>query len=169
MAKRRKVSNKGRKTSNPSFEKKEKKESSMGREVASYVIIIVVGIILAQHLNVVVSGSMEPVFYRGDVVVVEKTNLFGLGLQEVNPSDLKVGDIIIYQATWFPEPVIHRIISVQTGEDGQTYYVTKGDNNPQADPALVSTSQVQAKVVSIGDQPLIIPKIGYITLWIRGL
>jgi len=118
---------------------------------------------------VVVSGSMEPVFYRGDVVVVEKTNLLGLGLQEINPSDLKIGDIIIYQATWFPEPVIHRIISIQTGADGQTYYVTKGDNNPEADPALVSASQVQAKVVSIGNQPLIIPKIGYITLWIRGL
>jgi signal peptidase I len=143
------------------------KSSSMGKEIASYVIIILVGIILAQHLNVVVSGSMEPVFYRGDVVVIEKTNLFGI--QEVNPTDLKVGDIIIYNATWFPEPVIHRIISIQTGSDGQTYYVTKGDNNPKPDPSLVSTGQVQAKVVSIGNQPLVIPKIGYITLWIRGL
>jgi len=139
----------------------------MSREIASYVIIILVGIVLAQHLNVVVSGSMEPVFYRGDVVVIEKTNF--LGIQEINPSDLKVGDIIIYQATWFPEPVIHRIVSIQKGSDGQTYYVTKGDNNPKPDPSLVSTSQVQAKVVSLGNQPLIIPKIGYITLWIRGL
>jgi len=143
------------------------KSSSIGKEIASYVIIILVGIILAQHLNVVVSGSMEPVFYRGDVVVIEKTNLFGI--QEVNPTDLKVGDIVIYNATWFPEPVIHRIISIQTGSDGQKYYVTKGDNNPKPDPSLVSTGQVQAKVVSIGNQPLVIPKIGYITLWIRGL
>jgi signal peptidase len=110
---------------------------------------------------------MEPVFYRGDVVVIEKTNF--LGFQEINPSDLKVGDIIIYSATWFPEPVIHRIISIKKGSDGKTYYVTKGDNNAQADPSMVSTSQVQAKVVSLGNQPLVIPKIGYITLWIRGL
>jgi signal peptidase I len=162
MAKRRKVNTKAKTPESPS-----KGKSSMGREIASYVIIILVGIILAQHLNVVVSGSMEPVFYRGDVVVIEKTNF--LGLQEINPSDLKVGDIVIYNATWFPEPVIHRIISIQTGSDGQTYYVTKGDNNPKPDPSLVSTSQVQAKVVSIGNQPLVIPKIGYITLWIRGL
>nr|WP_048073876.1 signal peptidase I [Methanobacterium formicicum] len=139
----------------------------MWREIASYVVIILVGIVLAQHLNVVVSGSMEPVFYRGDVVVIEKSNF--IGLQEINPSDLKVGDIVIYNATWFPEPVIHRIISIQEGSDGQKYYVTKGDNNPKADPSLVSVNQVQAKVVSIGNQPLVIPKIGYITLWIRGL
>jgi len=163
MAKKRNPNTKTKKSKSSPHEK----STSMSREIASYVIIILVGIVLAQHLNVVVSGSMEPVFYRGDVVVIEKTNF--LGIQEVNPSDLKVGDIIIYQATWFPEPVIHRIISIQTGSDGQTYYVTKGDNNPKPDPSLVSTSQVQAKVVSLGDQPLIIPKIGYITLWIRGL
>jgi len=145
----------------------EGKKTSTGREIASYIIIILIGIILAQHLNVVVSGSMEPVFYRGDVVVIEKANF--LGLQEVNPETLKVGDIVIYQATWFPEPVIHRIISIQKGSDGKTYYVTKGDNNPRPDPALVSTEQVQAKVISIGNQPLVIPKVGYITLWIRGL
>jgi signal peptidase I len=162
MAKKRKRN----KNTNQTPKSKEK-STSMGREIASYVIIILVGIILAQHLNVVVSGSMEPVFYRGDVVVIEKTSLFGI--QEVNPTDLKVGDIVIYNATWFPEPVIHRIISIQKGSDGQTYYVTKGDNNPKPDPSLVSTGQVQAKVVSIGNQPLVIPKIGYITLWIRGL
>ncbi|MBW4256368.1 MAG: signal peptidase I [Methanobacteriales archaeon HGW-Methanobacteriales-2] len=163
MAKKRKTNT----TTKTPKSSSDDKSTSMGREIASYVIIIIVGIVLAQHLNVVVSGSMEPVFYRGDVVVIEKTNF--LGIQEVNPSDLKVGDIIIYQANWFPEPVIHRIISIQTGSDGQTYYVTKGDNNPKPDPSLVSTSQVHAKVVSLGNQPIIIPKIGYITLWIRGL
>ena len=48
------------------------------REIISYVAIIVIGIILAQHMNVVVSGSMEPVFYRGDVVVIEKTDFLGI-------------------------------------------------------------------------------------------
>ena len=133
--------------SSPSSEAKE----GGWKEIASYVIIILVGIVLAQHLNVVVSGSMEPVFQRGDVVVIEKSNF--IGIQEINPADLKVGDIIIYKATWFPEPVIHRIISIQEGSDGQKYYITKGDNNPQADPSPVSISQVQAKVVNIGNQP----------------
>jgi signal peptidase I len=65
--------------------------------------------------------------------------------------------------------VIHRIIATGQTANGATYYVTKGDNNPRQDPALVSTEQVEAKVVSLGTQPVVIPKIGYITLWIRGL
>lgn len=140
---------------------------SNNREIISYVAIIVIGIILAQHMNVVVSGSMEPVFYRGDIVVIEKTDF--LGFQEINEDDLKVGDIIIYQATWFPDPVIHRIIATGTAQNGTPYYITKGDNNSAQDPAPVYHDQVMAKVVTLGNTPLVIPKVGYITLWIRGL
>jgi len=137
------------------------------KEILGYIAILLIGIIAAQHMNVVVSGSMEPIFYRGDIVIVEKTSLFGL--QEFNPEQLEKGDIIIYKATWFPEPVIHRIIYVGTNSQGQRYYITKGDNNPSPDPAAVYPNQVLAKVVKIGDNPFFIPKIGYITLWIRGL
>jgi len=144
-----------------------KSKNSTGREIASYIIIIVVGILLAQHLNVVVSGSMEPVFYRGDVVLIEKTNF--LGIEEVSPDNLQIGDIIIYRATWFPEPVIHRIVATGQDSQGRNYFVTKGDNNSGPDPSPVYPEQVQAKVISWGYNPLIIPKIGYITLWIRGL
>ncbi|HHT19764.1 MAG: signal peptidase I [Euryarchaeota archaeon] len=137
------------------------------REIISYLAIILLGLILAQHLNVVVSGSMEPVFYRGDVVIIEKTNF--MGFSEMDAEDLKIGDIIIYDATWFAEPVIHRIVGIKQGSDGKKYYITKGDNNSNADPALVSGAQVKAKVITIGNHPLVIPKIGYITLLIRGL
>lgn len=140
---------------------------SDSREIISYVAIIVIGIILAQHMNVVVSGSMEPVFYRGDVVVIEKTDF--LGINEINPDDLKIGDIVIYRATWFPEPVIHRIVATGTAINGTPYYVTKGDNNPVQDPVPVYHDQVMAKVVTIGNTPFVIPKVGYITLRIRGL
>ena len=37
------------------------------KEIASYAIILIIVLIAAQHLNVVVSGSMEPAFYRGDI------------------------------------------------------------------------------------------------------
>jgi signal peptidase len=141
------------------------------KEILSYVAIILIGILLAQHLNVVVSGSMEPTFARGDVVVIQKTNF--LGISELNTSDLNVGDVVIYDATWFPEPVIHRIISKGTSPDGRLYYVIKGDNNPSPDQAPVYPEQIQAKVISFGQNPgenlLIIPWIGQITLWIRGL
>lgn len=139
---------------------------SAKKEIAIYALIIIVGLILAQHMNVVVSGSMEPVFYRGDIVIVEKTNF--LGIQEFNPNDAQVGDIVVYNAQWFPNPVIHRIINV-TEVNGSKYFVIKGDNNPSPDPYLVSPSQITERVVTIGDQPFIIPKIGYITIWLKGL
>lgn len=137
------------------------------REIISYIVIILIGVIIAQHMNVVVSGSMEPTFYRGDVVVIEKTNF--LGMEEVNPNNLNVGDVVIYRATWFNEPVIHRIIYKGYNQDGKLYYITKGDNNPVHDPADVYPEQIEAKVINTGNNLWIIPKIGYITLWIRGL
>ncbi|WP_431061828.1 signal peptidase I [Methanobacterium sp.] len=127
------------------------------KEIATYAIIILVGVIVAQNMNVVVSGSMEPVLYRGDIVIIDK-----------NPSNLQVGDIIVYNANWFKDPVIHRIIKIENSSNGPAYTI-KGDNNPAPDPALVYQKQIISKVVTIDGHPIVIPKIGYITLWIRGL
>ena len=128
--------------------------------------LLVVVLLAAQHMNVVVSGSMEPVMYRGDIVVIEKSNL--LGLQEFNPEDVQVGDIVVYNAVWYDSPVIHRIVKISE-INGSTAYMIKGDNNDQADPYWVRAEQITDRVVTINDQPLVIPKIGYITLWFRGL
>ena len=136
------------------------------KEIASYIIILAVVLIVAQNLNVVVSGSMEPVFYRGDIVDVEKTNL--LGIQEFNPKDVQVGDIVVYNAKWFNQPVIHRIIDIKE-INGKTVYEIKGDNNNRSDPYYVTADQIQAKVIKWGDKPVVIPYIGTISLWLRGL
>ncbi|OQD58594.1 putative peptidase [Methanobrevibacter arboriphilus JCM 13429 = DSM 1125] len=139
---------------------------STKKEIAVYALIIIVGLLIAQHMNVVVSGSMEPVFFRGDIVVVEKADF--IGLHEFDPNNAEVGDIVVYNAKWFPNPVIHRIIN-ETYVNGSKYYVIKGDNNNVPDPYLVSPSQITERVVKIGEQPFIIPKIGYITIWLKGL
>ena len=136
------------------------------KEIISYIVIIVVGLLIAQHMNVVVSESMEPVFYRGDIVIVEKSNLFGIN--EFDPNDVNVGDIIVYQATWFPNPVIHRIIN-ESQVNGTTYYTIKGDNNPVPDPENATSSQITERVVTNAGYPLVIPKVGYITIWLKGL
>ncbi|MBQ2666817.1 signal peptidase I [Methanobrevibacter sp.] len=136
------------------------------KEIASYVIILIIVLIAAQHLNVVVSGSMEPAFYRGDIVLVEKANF--LGINEFDPSAVEVGDVVVYDAAWYDEPVIHRIINI-TDINGTTMYVIKGDNNDKADPYYVTSDQIQEKVVTFNDNLVIIPKIGYLSLWLRGL
>ena len=136
------------------------------KEIAVYIVLIIVVLIVAQHLNVVVSGSMEPVMYRGDIVVLEQANL--LGVHEFNTSDIKVGDIVVYNAAWHEGPVIHRVIEIDQVND-TTLYKIKGDNNNAADPYWVTGGQIKSRVVTINGQPLIIPKIGYISIWIRGL
>lgn len=138
------------------------------KEIAAYLIIILLALVVAQHLNVVVSGSMEPVFYRGDIVAVEKANLFGLGIHEFNPEDVKVGDIVVYNAVWVDEPVIHRVINI-TEINGTTYYMIKGDHNTAADPYYVKADQITDRVLTINGSPIVIPYIGNINLWLKGL
>nr|WP_319372841.1 signal peptidase I [uncultured Methanobacterium sp.] len=110
------------------------------------------------EMNVVVSETMAPTFHRGDIVIVTK-----------NTTNIQIGDIIIYNATWFPDPVIHRVISIQNDSNGNIRYELKGDNNPKPDPELVSPNQITYKVVNTNNGPQVIPKLGYITLWLRGL
>lgn len=126
------------------------------KEVIIYIIILGIGIILAHQLNVVSSGSMEPVLYKGDIVVID-----------YNPNSIEVGDIIVYKATWFEnKSVIHRVIAKQASNEGISY-VLKGDNNDVQDPYPISRNQIISKVVMVDHQPIIIPKIGYISLWIQ--
>jgi signal peptidase I len=110
------------------------------------------------NLNVVASGTMEPILYRGDIVVVDK-----------NPNNIQVGDIVIYNPTWFPNPVIHRVISIKNEPNGTVLYEMKGDNNFELDPELISSEQIISKVVKINNNYLVIPKVGYISLWFQGI
>lgn len=136
------------------------------KEIVSYAVILIIVLIAAQHLSVVVSGSMEPTFYRGDIVILEKADFFGI--KEFDPEELQVGDVVVYNAAWYDQPVIHRVINI-TDINGTTMYVIKGDNNERPDPYYVKPSQIQQKVVTLGDNLIVIPKIGYLSLWLRGL
>ena len=136
------------------------------KEIASYAIILIIVLLAAQHLNVVVSGSMEPAFYRGDIVLVEKADF--LGINEFDPNNVEVGDVVVYDAAWYDQPVIHRIINI-TDINGTKMYVIKGDNNNKVDPYSVTSDQIKEKVVTFNDNLVVIPKIGYLSLWLRGL
>lgn len=141
---------------------------SFKRDIISYLIIIILAILLSQHLNVVVSGSMEPVFSKGDIVLTEKVNV--LGINEFDPENLEVGDIVIYKAKWYNHNlVIHRIVGGYKDKNGNKYYITKGDNNPVTDPENVYPKEVVGKVITINNNPVYIPKIGYITMIFRGI
>ena len=97
---------------------------------------------------------------------MEKADFFGI--HEFDPADIQIGDVVVYDAAWFDQPVIHRVINI-TDINGTTMYMIKGDNNDRPDPYYVKKEQIQEKVVTFGDNLVVIPKIGYLSLWLRGL
>ncbi|AEF96169.1 S26 family signal peptidase [Methanotorris igneus] len=155
------------------------------KDIIEWVVFLLVLFLVWSHVNVVVSNSMYPIMERGDLVVVENAHF------EFDPNNLNVGDIVVYNAHWplyqynevkgyisvdnksffvfegdKTKPVIHRIIE-KLNIDNKTYYVVKGDNNPTYDPELVSPSQIRQKVVTINGKPLVIPYIGYLSIWLK--
>ncbi len=56
--------------------------------------------------------------------------------------------------------ITHRVIEEST-QSGAVQFVTKGDNNPTADPKSVSAGQIKGRVIGT------IPKLGKLTLYLR--
>ena len=90
------------------------------------------------RLDVVLSDSMSPVFYKHDIVVVRKYN------------DYKKGDIIEYQLSDVSKPVTHRIVE-KTGSGANAVYVTRGDANDTEDLSTIKHSQINGKVIAIAE------------------
>ncbi|MFH1211018.1 MAG: S24/S26 family peptidase [archaeon] len=83
--------------------------------------------------------SMEPVLRAG---------ANGLELIPKSDSDIHVGDIVAYNASWADGLIVHRVID--SGYDAYgTYYTLKGDNNSSADPGKVRFSQVEYVLIGV--------------------
>lgn len=88
-------------------------------------------------IAVVESGSMIPTLEKGDLII-------SIG---VDPSNLKVGDIILFKSPLNPNIIIvHRIIRIYN-YNNTILIETKGDNNPVPDPWRVNGNQVLGKVI----------------------
>lgn len=124
------------------------------------VIYVVLGVFLAWLVNqgmalalttdmpvvAVESNSMVPVFYKGDILI----------LRGVEPTNLNIGDIIVYSVEGRGTPIVHRIVKMNP--DGS--YQTKGDaNNGQLNFEFhVPYGSIHGKVV------MIIPYLGWVKL-----
>ncbi len=77
---------------------------------------------------------------------------------KVQPPQIKIGDVIIYRATYngVTEDIIHRVVN-ETIVNGTYYYTTKGDANPYSLPFEfnIPYDRVVGRVNSI------IPYLGY--------
>jgi signal peptidase I len=62
--------------------------------------------------------------------------------------EIKVGDIVSYESDFTTGTVIHRVIDKENDTQG-TYFILKGDNNPEQDPGKIRFSQIRRVVVAI--------------------
>ncbi len=115
-------------------------------------IIMIIGILLIPRLfgyemYAVMSGSMEPGYPVGSIVMVDT----------VEAEEIKVGDAIAFYLN-DNTVATHRVITV---DKQQRTFSTKGDANEIADLSPISFNQLIGKATSH------IPMLGYVTLGLK--
>jgi signal peptidase I len=121
---------------------------------------------------VVLSGSMEPAFQRGDLLFLWNRNFF---------EETKVGEIVVYNVRGKDIPIVHRIVQkfgsrsvilrcyfsplLTVHCSSEAKILTKGDNNPADDTALYAQDQKYlSRKDIIGSVVAYIPFVGYVTI-----
>jgi len=84
---------------------------------------------------VVLSESMEPAFYRGDILFLWLED-YGRPHHDYHNSSFRPGDIVVFKIKDRVVPIVHRVIEVHEKENGNLDILTKGDNNLYDDRAL---------------------------------
>ncbi len=101
----------------------------------------------------ILTSSMEPRLPPGTLVIV----------RPVAAEEIRLGAVIVYQLrSGEPETVTHRVVGITTSADGERTFTTRGDNNPQDDPAPVRAVQVRGEVWYS------LPLIGYVAVSVGG-
>lgn len=106
---------------------------------------------------VVISGSMEPGYRRGDILLLHH-------LEDRYP--VRVGDIIVYTLPKRDVPIVHRVLRMHVREaDGKRLYLTKGDNNRDNDRVLFTPGMewIEEDMI-LGKSYAYIPYLGYVTV-----
>ncbi len=103
--------------------------------LALAIALAVVPRVLGGEALTVLTGSMEPTYAPGDVVV------------SVPRDDYAVGDVVTFQpVSGDPTLITHRIVAIQLGGPEGTRYVTRGDANG-ADDDPIQAEQIMGEVI----------------------
>ncbi|CAJ0578418.1 unnamed protein product, partial [Mesorhabditis spiculigera] len=123
--------------------------------VVSSALMIWKGLMFALIIDKTVLGSMEPAFFRGDLLML--TN---------NQEDpVRAGDITVFKIDGRDIPIVHRVIKVHEKTAHDTKILTKGDNNQVDDRGLYAPGQVWLNRTDIvGRAKGIVPYVGMVTI-----
>lgn len=105
------------------------------------------------QLQVVQTGSMSPTYPKGTLLVSEPTA----------PADVRPGDVLTFSAPWRDRALVtHRVRLIQTTEEGERLFVTRGDASDADDPSPLPEREARS-VTRWG-----IPQLGTLLWWLRG-
>ncbi len=100
------------------------------------------------------SHPFDRTLHVGDLIIVQ-----GINVSEIHTAPEPEGDIIVYRQLYGEELIVHRAIESKT-ENGQLYFITKGDANSSPDRP-VPADHVIGKVL------FRIPWVGHLALLMR--
>lgn len=121
-----------------------------------FILIVAVALIsgvFKYQVMAIGSGSMEPVYYRGDAVLFEKINKKEL-------DRVVEGTILVFEHN--NTYVTHRVVEIKE-ENKKRIYQTKGDNNAENDHFLVYEDDV------VGIVRLRLKYVGLPTIWFQNI
>ncbi len=143
--------------------------------IAGIIIFLIVkmmfGGLLGVSLVVIENGpcpnsSMCPTYDQGDMFLINKAA----------PDKIEIGDVIVYNSDYHFSDflIIHRVVNITVISDthgDHYYYMVSGDNfnsNDYIDWYNSSTKLIPYDAV-LGKTKLLIPKIGYLRLWMTDI
>ncbi|KAI5458766.1 signal peptidase complex catalytic subunit SEC11 [Mariannaea sp. PMI_226] len=104
---------------------------------------------------VVLSGSMEPAFQRGDLLFLWNRNLM---------RETDVGEVVVYEVRDKDIPIVHRVVR-KFGSGESAKLLTKGDNNLSDDTELYARGQdYLVRKDILGSVVGYMPFVGYVTI-----
>lgn len=102
--------------------------------------------VFSTYPNVILTGSMEPEIHPGDIVITKKI------VEEEELFKLEKGDIINFDKD--NVNITHRIQDIKVDKAGNISFITKGDNNKDADDDAVLPNDINGVVIKV------FPKLG---------
>ena len=133
------------------------KVGNMAGKASSFLLIVVIIATIFSFLvpfsgwrvDTVLSGSMEPQFSAGDIVIT--------GPVDVN--EINTGDIITFRSSPDGRLTTHRVASIEKGE--LLGFQTKGDANEGLDPFVVPETDIVGRVC------FHVPYFGHVSHFVR--
>ncbi|TVU19155.1 hypothetical protein EJB05_35291 [Eragrostis curvula] len=104
---------------------------------------------------VVLSGSMEPGFKRGDILFLH-----------MSKDPIRTGEIVVFNVDGREIPIVHRVIKVHERQDtAEVDILTKGDNNFGDDRLLYAHGQLWLQQHHIMGRAVgYLPYVGWVTI-----